>query len=225
MTSPEVSFSIWAVCREGFRRNRVPALILQAFAATLLALYFWIPELRPGFEAIGNFKRASGVWFALFSTALFGGMIPWIVMVFRGRIPEGQKIKQLIFFIGFWALQGFMVDWLYTQQNRWFGSANDFETLLMKVLVDQLPYNLLWATPNGIVLYGWKNANFSWCEFKRIHTLPVIVHKYVTIQVSAWVVWVPAVMMIYSLPPDLQVPLFNLVLCFFSLVLAFVSRG
>ena len=48
--------------------------------------------------------------------------------------------------------------------------------------------------------------------------------KFATIQISAWIVWVPAVLIIYSLPANLQIPLFNLVLCFFSLVLAFVSR-
>ena len=40
MSSPPST--IWAVCREGFRRNRVPALVLQAFAGILLCLYFTV---------------------------------------------------------------------------------------------------------------------------------------------------------------------------------------
>ena len=41
---------------------------------------------------------------------------------------------------------------------------------------------------------------------------------------STWVVWIPAVAIIYSLPSALQVPLFNLVLCFWCLLMSFISR-
>jgi hypothetical protein len=37
-------------------------------------------------------------------------------------------------------------------------------------------------------------------------------------------VWIPAVIMIYALPLGLQQPLFNLVVCFFSLLLLFLNR-
>ena len=215
---------IGSLCREAFRRNRIPAVILQGVAASILALYFWVPALRPAFEQIGSFKHSSGIWFAIGSTAIFGGVIPWGVMVFRGRIPLGQQTKHLFFFIGFWALQGAMVDQLYTLQTQWFGSGKDVKTLMYKVLTDQIPFNLIWATPNGVFLYGWKNSGFSWSRFWATHPLSVLFRKYATIQISSWIVWIPAVLMIYSLPPDLQIPLFNLVLCFFSLILTFVSR-
>jgi len=224
MKSPQPTFSIGSVCKEGFRRNRIPALILQTFAAVLLALYFLVPELRSGFEAIGKLKADTGIWFALVSTAFFGGFIPWIVMVQRGRIKKGERTKHLLFFLGFWALQGFMVDQLYTLQDEWFGSEATLRVLLLKVLVDQIPFNLFWATPNSLIFYGWKNADFSWRKLWQSHSKQSFFQKYATIQISAWVIWIPAVLMIYSLPPNLQVPLFNLVLCFFSLVLAFISR-
>jgi hypothetical protein len=38
-------------------------------------------------------------------------------------------------------------------------------------------------------------------------------------------VWIPAVATIYSLPSALQVPLFNLVLCFWCLLISFISRA
>jgi hypothetical protein len=37
-------------------------------------------------------------------------------------------------------------------------------------------------------------------------------------------VWVPAVAIIYALPTPLQLPLQNLVLCFFTLLLAHLNR-
>ncbi len=223
MPSPTPSF--WSVCKAGFRRNRVPAVILQLFAGAILLLYFLAPGLRGFFESIEELKAASGPGFAVVSTAIFGGLIPWGVMVYRGRISRKEQWKHLTFFLFFWGLQGAAVDWLYTQQTIWFGSESSFKVLMTKMLVDQGPYNLIWATPNSLILYGWKDAGFSWKRLWAQSTASTLRHRFLTIQVSAWVVWVPAVLMIYSLPPDLQIPLFNLVLCFFSLVLAFVSKN
>ena len=47
--------------------------------------------------------------------------------------------------------------------------------------------------------------------------------RYVKVQVACWTVWIPAVTIIYSLPAELQVPMFNLVLCFYTLVLAVLT--
>jgi hypothetical protein len=37
--------------------------------------------------------------------------------------------------------------------------------------------------------------------------------------VSTWVVWLPVTSLVYSLPANLQIPLFNLAACFWSLVM------
>ena len=41
--------------------------------------------------------------------------------------------------------------------------------------------------------------------------------------ITNWLVWIPSVLLIYLMPPMLQIPLFNLVLCFFVLVLAILN--
>lgn len=216
--------SILGICREGVRRNRIPALFLQAFAGGILLLYFFVPGARSVFVTIETFKAQSGPGFAMGSTALFGGLLPWLVLRARGKFKTSNALGHLLFLIVFWAVQGMIVDALYTFQDHLFGSGRDWSTLLTKLLVDQGPFNLLYATPNTLLFYGWRNADFSWRRFWRQLDRRSLLHRYITIQVSGWVTWVPAVLMIYSLPPDLQIPLFNLVLCFFSLLLAFVSR-
>ncbi|MDF3129639.1 hypothetical protein P0Y35_10580 [Kiritimatiellaeota bacterium B1221] len=217
--------SIWHTIKAALIQNRFPAIVLQIFAACILGLYFGMESLRPAFETIGELKASAGILFAILSTALFGGLIPWGVMARRGRIPPGLKVRYFFFYVIYWAVQGAFVDTFYTFQTVWFGSGTDFKTLLYKMLIDQGPWNLLWATPVGLVFYGWKNCGFSWSRFRKLYTPKLIIHSYATIQFSSWMVWIPAVLMIYSLPPDLQVPLFNLVLCFFSLILTFVTRS
>lgn len=210
-------------CIYAFKRNRAPALVLQSFAALILLLYFLAPSARPAFEAIGTLRARNGYLFSALSTAFSGGLVSWAVLWHRGRIPPGQLLPQCAFFLIYWAAQGLMVDTLYRIQGEWFGHGNDPMTLFKKVLVDQGPYNLLYATPVSLFFYTWKDHGFSaskaWTAYKTDFS-----RRYSAVQFSSWLVWIPAVTMIYSLPPDLQIPLFNLVICFFTLVLAFVSR-
>ena len=219
-----MSDSIFSVCLEAFRRNRFPALVLQAAAGVILLLFFLVPATRPAFEGIGALKTRHGYLFSALSTMFFGGVVSWAVLWRRGRIPTGQVWAQGLFFLVFWAVQGLMVDTLYRLQGAWFGQGNDPATLFKKVLIDQGPYNLLYATPVSLCFYAWKDAGFS-VDRAREALRGEFAHRYWTIMVSAWIIWIPAVTMIYSLPAELQIPLFNLVVCFFTLVLAFVSRA
>jgi hypothetical protein len=215
------SFS--AVCRDAFRRNRVPALVLQGFAALVLALYFAAPAVRPAFDVLAAAKQRHGYLFSLTAGLIFGGLIPWMVVWRRNRIPDGQVWRQLLFFATYWGCQGVIVDAFYRRQAVWFGEELTPRTLAVKVLVDQLPFNLLWGTPSAVILYTWKDRGFSFRDaFRDLRHSGW--RRYASLQLSAWVIWIPAVTMIYSLPAPLQIPFFNLVLCFFTLVLTFVSR-
>jgi hypothetical protein len=73
-------------------------------------------------------------------------------------------------------------------------------------------------------LYFWKEASYQrerlaqlwgWDGY-RTFVLPTLV--------SNWMIWLPSVCFIYLLPLPLQVPLFNLVLFLFVLILTIVVR-
>jgi len=38
-----------------------------------------------------------------------------------------------------------------------------------------------------------------------------------------WLIWIPVVSCVYALPSPLQMPLFNLVLCFWSMLFAHIT--
>jgi len=218
-----MSSPVFHLCLEAFKRNRVPAFVLQLFAGFILALFFLVPETRSVFEAIGERRARNGYTFSALSTSVSGGLVSWLVLWHRGRIPRGQVPAQGVFFLLYWAVQGLMVDTLYRLQGQWFGDGNDPFTLFKKVLVDQGPYNLIYATPVSLFFYTWKDHDFSWSRAWAAYKSG-FVRRYWSVMISVWMTWIPAVTMVYSLPPDLQIPLFNLVICFFTLVLAFVSR-
>ena len=213
--------TVWARVCHGLRVNLVPGLVLQVVAGSVVTLYYQHPGFRVLCDHIGAAKVAGGWWFALCSTAIFGGLVPWCYLALSGRIPRGRRTAHLVFLVLFFAWKGAEVDALYRLQAWWFGEGNAPGTVALKVVVDQFGYNPLWAAPTMALCYGWKDHGFrlrAWGAAWR--GLPLVI---LSILVSAWMVWIPAVSIIYSLPLALQVPLFNLVLCFFSLVAAIAA--
>jgi len=52
-----------------------------------------------------------------------------------------------------------------------------------------------------------------------------LLDRSLVVMVSIWAVWLPAVVIIYSFPSPLQLPLFNIVLCFWCLLLSLPGCG
>jgi len=50
------------------------------------------------------------------------------------------------------------------------------------------------------------------------------VRQTVPVLISNWAVWVPAVAMIYAMPPALQLPIQNLVACLWVMMVMFMTK-
>jgi hypothetical protein len=206
------------------RPNLVPGLILQCAAVLLLTLYYLEPSARPGFEWVASLKERWGYLYSAITTALCGGFIPWLFVLWRGRTRQ-HALRDLAFYVVFWAVMGVQVDALYRVQGQFFGNEPSFTVLARKVAVDQFIFAAFWAVPLSAVFYMWKSAGYDWQsvhgkinrEFFSLH-LPTMV-------VSAWLIWLPAVSIVYSLPPALQIPIFSLVQCFWSLLVEVLNAG
>jgi hypothetical protein len=216
-----ITSSIYAA----LRNTIVPGIVLQFFAFLILLAYFFVPSARDYFNFFGTLKGEFGFFYSFVATALFGGLIPFAYLWLSGRLPAGRSIIAIgVFYTLFWGYKGIEVDLFYRLQGVWFGTGNDVATLAIKVAVDQLIYSALWAAPSITLSYLWLQAGFNfrvwWRSIDRqylLRTLPVVI-------VSNWLVWIPAVSIIYSMPTELQVPLFNLVLCFWVLLLAVLNK-
>jgi hypothetical protein len=206
------------------RANLIPGLFLQAFVVTILISYFESETVRDWLNRVGNLKRDFGYLYSAVATMLFGGLIPFAVLLLFRRVPKGRAHLELAFYLGFWCWKGMEVDAFYRLQGVIFGTGREFGIIAPKVLVDQFVYNLLWAGPTQTFFFLWKDSGFSFNEVKQRLKMKPLLTRILTVLVSTWVVWIPAVSVIYSLPAPLQLPLFNFVLCFFCLLLTFVSK-
>ena len=86
--------------------------------------------------------------------------------------------------------------------------------------VDMFVYNLIWAANLQLLTYHWKNSGFRFSAFSGFLWKDYFTRSLPIALVSTWVVWLPVVSLTYSLPANLQIPLFNLAACFWSLVVA-----
>lgn len=207
------------------KKNIKPGLVLQVFAVAILLIYFFVPASKPIFTWFGEMKQTYGFAYSFVATAIFGGLIPFLYLWFGGFIAKDRSLLALfIFYLVFWGLKGMEVDYFYRLQADWFGTDNDLQTIITKMAVDQFLYSSLWAAPGITIVYTWMESGWSIARTVVVMDKKFFCIKIPTVILSNWLVWIPAVCVVYAMPVELQIPLFNLVLCFWVLLVAVLNR-
>lgn len=207
------------------KKNIKPGLVLQVFAVAVLLIYFFVPASKPVFTWFGELKQTYGYAYSFVATAIFGGLIPFLYLWLGGFIAKDRSLPALfIFYLVFWGLKGMEVDYFYRLQADWFGTGNDLQTIITKMAVDQFLYSSLWAAPGITIVYTWMESGWSIARTVAVMDKKFFCIKIPTVILSNWLVWIPAVCVVYAMPVELQIPLFNLVLCFWVLLVAVLSR-
>lgn len=210
----------WQPLAAAARRNLVPGLALQAIALALVLAYYLAPATRPAFDAVARLKLDGGYLFAAIATAIAAGLVPWLIEAARGDIPRRLLAVDLTYVLGVWAWRGAEVDAFYRFQGWLFGTGTDAATIACKVALDMLVYAPLWAQPILVACFRLREHGYRFAEFRAAWRWRPFVHQVFIVQASGWVVWVPTVCIVYSLPAPLQFPLFAVMVCFWSLLLA-----
>jgi hypothetical protein len=216
---------IWPVILSGLKSNLVPGLILQGAALALVLSYYLVPAAGELLNRLGEIKTRFGFLYSALATALFGGIIPWLIMMSMKRIKPGRRLGDFVFLTLFWGYKGIEIDLLYRLMGHLFGTEPSFMVVLPKVLADQLVYGPFWAGPTMTIGYLFKDNRFSFKKVGEELKKEPLLRRILTVWLSSLIVWIPAVSIIYSLPQNLQIPLFNIILCFFALILALVAKG
>ncbi|MDZ4288185.1 MAG: hypothetical protein U0984_09510, partial [Prosthecobacter sp.] len=106
-----------------------------------------------------------------------------------------------------------------------FGTGNDVATLAAKVAIDQFVYSTFWAVPTYVFALRWIDLDCSWSLTRASLDRHFWTHTCPTILLTNWLIWIPAVALIYSLPAPLQFPLFSVVMCFFILMVTLLASA
>lgn len=224
MTPSPPSPGVWSRSLAAARANLVPGLVLQVFAFAVIFAYYGHAPTHRLLDTVADFKARTGYLFSFLATALFGGLIPFLYMRLHPLTRPFTPLSHGVFLLLFWGIKGMEVDAFYRFQAWFFGGTVDFATVAKKVVADLFIYCPVWATPTTILIFQWKESGFDFGAMRRLDKLACLRENLLTTLVTTWSIWLPAVAVIYSLPGPLQIPLFDIVLCFFSLVFVTLSR-
>jgi len=216
--------SPWQQSLAAAKANLLPGLALQSLAAALVFAYYFSPRAHEIFEAVAVIKSQWGWRFSMVSTGIFGGVIPYLYLRLHPRSRSATPFTHGLFYVLFWTYKGLEVDTLYRFQAWLFGADHAASTLVCKIAFDQFVYNPLWSAPMSLFFFHWKENGFSLLSLRRTSWPAYWRSALPAGLMSTWSVWVPTVAIIYSLPSSLQVPLFNVVLCFWVLLLTTLTR-
>lgn len=203
------------------RANIVPGLALQAVALTLVLAYYWHAPTRELLGRLVNLREHTGYLFGMVSTGLAGGVVPvlylWSRRATRGRYDGWQALA----LIALWAYKGLEIEFLYRKMALVIGAHPSVLVVIAKMIIDQFVYCPLFAVPVTVLAYEWVDSHFNNTEVKADFRAGGWYRRRVLrVMIPNAVVWVPSVAIIYSLPTPLQLPLQNLVLCFYTLLLS-----
>jgi len=208
------------------RANVVPGLIVQALMLTVLLAYYFYPPTRSLLDQLAGVKSRWGFGYTAVSAMVAGALIPELlrILVFQRATVKRDNFSNLLFALPFWCFMGVVVDFFYRCQAGWFGAEAALAVVVKKVIVDQFLYTPLFSAPITTWLYDWKNrgyrlrglGGFFSATYYREAILPTLF--------ATWGVWIPVVSILYSLPSQLQVPLFGLALSLWVILYTWMSE-
>lgn len=209
---------------KGTRDLAGPGLVLQALAIAIVAAYYLCPPWRQALQHLVALRTQWGWGFSVISTSICGGIIPFLYLTTHSRTRAANPLSHFWFHSLFWGYKGFEVDAFYHLQAFMFGRDPSFHTVLRKVLVDEFVYTPLLSVPVMLILYRWKDLHFKATVFFQSDWKSYLAESYPRSMISCWMIWIPAVAAIYSLPFPLQIPLFNVELCFWTLLFSALTQ-
>ena len=209
--------------KEAMRANVGPGLILQAFVAAIVLGYFFLPPVRAVLETAAEWKGRYGYAYSATGAVFFGGVLP---LLLQRVTKEGRRrsfFAELRFAIPFWTCVGLLVDALYRFLGWLLGDDPTPSVVLTKVVLDQFVFSIPLVIVL-MVLLEWKELGYNLDATRRLLGRRWYVDRVLPVQIASWVVWLPAVAVIYSLKPTLQFPVQNLIQSFWALILFFMAR-
>ncbi|HUL54483.1 MAG TPA: hypothetical protein VLT83_13860 [Opitutaceae bacterium] len=215
----------WQAGLRGARANLVPGLVLQVVALAVVLAYYHHAPTRGVFEHLLAFRARTGLAFGIMSTGLFGGVLPFFYLRANPLSRSQYGGRQGLLLTVFWGYKGLEIEIWYRLLAYMVGPGHDAATIATKALLDQFVYCPAFAVPLTVLVYKWNAMNFDLRAVGADFRAPGwYVRSVLPTMIANLGVWVPAVAIIYALPTPLQLPLQNLVLFFFTLLLAHLNR-
>ncbi len=219
----EQKISPWRTGWFAARANLIPGIVLQVIAVALLAAYYASPRVEEALIGLQELKAEYGFLFSAVVGASFCGFLPWLLRMLTPALrPESPK-TDLIFSLFWWAWMNVQTDVFYRAQAFIWGDGVSPAVVAAKVATDMLLYTPAIASPMNAVAHLWKASGFNIAPMKtemgrgwyRRLVMPNLVPN--------WMIWTPGVIVVYSLPVLLQIPMASFIGGFWALLCVSVA--
>jgi hypothetical protein len=200
-------------------------LFIQGLALALVFTYYGIESSRGAFNRIATLKMELGPLFAAICTVFSGGIFPELIKrIFRPKNITPPSGRELIHQFIMWAWVGILVDRFYMLQSTLFGDGTDAATLIIKVLADQFVFTPLICLPLITLWFMLGEAHYRLKPYRDNIRLSTIRHRVLPLWATCLIFWPVMLCIVYSLPADLQFPLFLLGNAAYSILMIFIIR-
>eukprot|EP00727_Mastigamoeba_balamuthi_P011764 m51a1_g721 hypothetical protein (300) ;mRNA; f:452980-454063 len=209
---------------DGVRSQAKPGFLLLLFELVLLFLFYYAPVTKPAFKWVADLKTQWGFGFAALSTSLFCGLVPFAYLAATKQVPRRLLLPNLAFYVLFYAEHGIEVEAVYHLQGVMWGTHTTLRVTVIKTCFDQFVITLVWFLWKQSLVFLWRDCAFNFRRLKASLTRRFFMVQVPAVQASSWMVWIPSAAVIYAMPAQLQLPMNNLVGCFWTLLLGVLAR-
>jgi len=156
---------------------------------------------------------------------LSGGVFPELLK--RRLRPAGEpgpSRRELLHQFAMWAILGVLVSRFYYLQELVYGSGNDAFTLILKVATDQLVFTPLVSLPFIVSWFLLYESGYRLKDWWKALTFALLWRRIQPLWATVLAFWPGMLLIIYSLPGDLQFPCFLFGNAAFSILMIFIVR-
>jgi hypothetical protein len=210
--------SILIKVKNSFFQNIKAIIFLQLLSIIILILYYSNKDFNILLNQLKFIKEKYGILAVMITTSISGGIFPEIL----NKIFKKNYIvlpKRLLLISLFWLYKGFEINLFYTFLSKIVNTNNIVYNVIIKVAIDEFLYTPLWAVPSMIFYYSLSE------KFSLNYFFESLKANYLLILILNWLIWIPAVSLIYSLPLALQMPIQNIILVIWTILILFFNKS
>lgn len=209
---------------ESVRANALPMVVLWGLAVAAVAAYYLMPDAAGALKVFADWQVEYGKFASFVNRFICGGVVPGIFLLTMPSIRPQRAVATVLAQAVWCGFMGIAVDVFFSLQGMWFGTEPTLRTAIVKTLVDQFGFCVLFVTPLNALFYAWMGNGFTFRRQNGGMTWDWFARSYSSNIVMNWAITVPMLVCVYSFPMELQITVSGFIGVVQALLFIFIGR-
>ena len=206
------------------RANLLPMVFLWGLAGAAVAAYYLMPSVAGVLKVFAGWQVEYGKLASFVNRFVCGGVVPGVFLLTMPSIRPKKAVATVLAQSVWCGLMGIAVDAFFALQGVWFGTEPLLGVAVVKTLVDQFGFCVLFVTPLNAFFYAWMGNGFSFRRNGGGMTRDWYVRSYLGNIVMNWATTIPTLVCVYSFPMELQITVSGFICAIWALLAIFIGR-